>query len=876
MGNAIKIGQEIGGCKLVRVLGQGGMGTVFEAVKLSLNKKVAMKILHRDLCNQKNLIQRFFQEAKAAAVLNHPNIVSISNVGEQDGHHYMEMEYIHGQTLKQRIQKDKFISVPKALFILKQVAFGLQFAHDANILHRDIKPANIMLTNHGEVKITDFGLAKFMDQDFNLSKTGEFLGTPYYIAPEIVTGEETIDTRADIYSLGISFYEMLSGKIPFRGKTPMQIAYKHVTEPLPPLQDAAQHVPEIVENLIKDLSEKDPRKRIANMDALIARIEEIENVIDDNTFPMKRSSQWLVPRRTKRLSPIILLFALGIVVWGVVHFLPQSSKNSKNNIQQTKNNPSTNNVVAKQDKSKALWEQSNTLVQQQKYDLAHQKLQELIENYPDSPYQQQACEKNEVVLEIIARRKKEEQQKRKIAQIWDKANELYKNNNYKDAQRLFLEITTKYPTSSYNQEAQRFYKSISATLSRREWAKDLWARASKAFNQREYQQAQKFLKKLIEEYPDPLYLEKAQKKQRVIREYILDNESAKNIWARAQREMSNKNYKDALQQLQKLISRYPQTTIAATARKAKKQLERQLQQQKNIQNQLQNGIAVTKKLLAQKKYSQAITSFGKLRSQFPSAKLNSLYEELYSKILPTKKKIAIGNNIIEFVFVPSGSFVMGTAKESPHFRQEETPHKVVIHHAFYIGKYEVTTAQYNVYKKHTADKQHPVTNVSWDDAHDYCTWLSKQLKMTMRLPSEAEWEYACKAGQNTTYSWGENAAKNLANYTWEQDWVSNWRDHGTVAVGSYPPNSWGIHDMHGNVWEWTASMYSFVYNGTETKRQKGKYMAIRGGGWNYHQGGMRSSYRSKSLYHKKNPWTGFRLVMELAPHSLQLLSYKKK
>ena len=237
MGDATTGGKgkrRLGGFELIAKVGRGGMGTVYKAMQLSMNRVVAVKILYPRLAADRTYIERFSREAQAAASLNHRNIVQGIDAGEASGYYYFAMEFVDGETVHQMITREGALEERLALTIVKDVAHALSHAHRYGIVHRDIKPGNIMVTQGGVTKLCDLGLAQPIVKDrYAPQRTGTAVGTPYYISPEQARGEGNVDIRSDIYSLGASFYRMVVGEVPFDAPTPAEILRKHIRDLLP-------------------------------------------------------------------------------------------------------------------------------------------------------------------------------------------------------------------------------------------------------------------------------------------------------------------------------------------------------------------------------------------------------------------------------------------------------------------------------------------------------------------------------------------------------------------------------------------------------------------------------------------------------------------
>ncbi len=254
----------LGEFRVLRKIGGGGMADVYLAIQSSLERHVALKVMRPSLMSGSDdvLKKRFRQEAMMAAGLNHPNIVQVYTIGEEDGFHFIAQEFVQGKNLAQLLKAKGKADVGSSLHIMRQVASALKAAGAAGIVHRDIKPENIMLTKRGEVKITDFGLAQLNEKkgDGSLTEQGMTLGTPLYMSPEQVRGME-LDPRSDIYSFGVTAYHMLSGAPPYRGSSPMSIAIQHVNNTPEPLRGRAPEVPEPLARMIHRMMEQDRERR---------------------------------------------------------------------------------------------------------------------------------------------------------------------------------------------------------------------------------------------------------------------------------------------------------------------------------------------------------------------------------------------------------------------------------------------------------------------------------------------------------------------------------------------------------------------------------------------------------------------------------------
>jgi serine/threonine-protein kinase len=262
---AERSGQKIPGYKLQGKLGAGAMATVFKAKQLSLDRMVAIKILPRKFTSNAQFIERFYAEGRAAAQLNHPNIVQAYDVGKAGDYHYFVMEYVEGRTVHADIVKHKRYDEAEAIEVVIQVAEALEHAHDRGLIHRDVKPKNIMITTEGVVKLADMGLARAMsDAEMAKAEAGKAFGTPYYISPEQIRGEINIGPPADIYSLGATLYHMVTGNVPFDGKNPSAVMHKHLKTPLVPPDHVNPRLGAGISEVIEMMMAKSRRNRYQN------------------------------------------------------------------------------------------------------------------------------------------------------------------------------------------------------------------------------------------------------------------------------------------------------------------------------------------------------------------------------------------------------------------------------------------------------------------------------------------------------------------------------------------------------------------------------------------------------------------------------------
>jgi len=321
----VVVGEKIAGrYELEEVVGHGGMSTVYKAHDSLLERNVALKVLHQQYNEDEDFVERFKREARSVAQLQHPNIVTVIDRGEEDGRQYIVFEYIDGENLKELVVRKGRLDVRTALEIGLEIARGLSFAHERGLVHRDVKPQNVLLNGDGGAKVTDFGIARSLDVERGVTQPGTVLGTSNYIAPEQASGQP-VNAQTDVYSLGIVLYEMITGELPFPGDNFVAVAMKQVQEPSPSVLDARGDVPLRIAEMIDRALEKDPEQRFPTMEAFAAEIEanlaELERGEDGAVTMVVPAAQRLQQsQRRTTVSHVPLLIGLlgALAIAGVV------------------------------------------------------------------------------------------------------------------------------------------------------------------------------------------------------------------------------------------------------------------------------------------------------------------------------------------------------------------------------------------------------------------------------------------------------------------------------------------------------------------------------------------------------------------------------
>ncbi|MFM8897277.1 MAG: protein kinase domain-containing protein, partial [Actinomycetota bacterium] len=311
--------------ELGAMIGTGGMSDVFIADDLRLHREVAVKVLRSDLARDPSFVTRFNKEALSVAALNHPGIVSVYDSGKEETPSgvmpYIVMEYVEGKTLREIIHKGERFPLQRAVEIVDGILTALQYSHKNGIVHRDIKPGNIMITDSGDIKVMDFGIARALaDSGATLTSTWNIVGTAQYLSPEQATGGQA-DARSDLYSVGCLFYELVSGKPPFSGETPVAIAYQHVSTPLTPVTEIEPSLDPTLNAFFSVALAKDPADRYQSANAMLKDLKKLSKG-EGITTQIPRTKK---PTNRNRIAAIAL--SLVVLVGGASFFIfnPSSS-----------------------------------------------------------------------------------------------------------------------------------------------------------------------------------------------------------------------------------------------------------------------------------------------------------------------------------------------------------------------------------------------------------------------------------------------------------------------------------------------------------------------------------------------------------------------
>jgi len=764
--------------EITRKLGSGGMANVYHAREIALQREVAIKVLPQSLMRDKQFVTRFKREAQVAANLEHPHIVRIYQIGEEKDLVYFVMSYIPGGSLTDQIKKHGTLPTDRIVQWGMDVCSALGYAHDHGVIHRDLKPDNIMLDKSGRAVVMDFGIAR-AGQGTGLTQTGAVIGTPQFMSPEQARGIE-LDSRSDIYSMGLVLYQMATGSLPFEARDAASLMYMHVHEAPEPPDVRNPDVPAWLRDIILKCLAKNPEDRFSTAKELrLALAEHKAPEITEKTIIQKRRAE-----EKRRLGIwLAAAFVLAAAAVSTVFFF-----NSRREPPEQVSRPVE--APAEQPAGKAPGVDTDDLTfQQAEMTNTKQAFLTYLEKYPDGKHAPEAKEKIAAFEE--EERKAEERRRQEELRMKQEQERLARERQAEEERR--------------RAEAER--------------------RDDEAFRQAESTGTVEAYTLYLTSYPLGRHVEEARKR------------------------IADLNEK------------------AAAERKAREE---------ELARREDEAFRLAMETNTKEAYTGYLISYPTGRHAAEAkAKIAAIEER---EAFNEKIRIALSELSINMVDVPGGTFKMG----SNNGGKDERPVRTVTVTGFSMSATEITQGQYKAVMHenpsfHKLDDNLPVEKVTWKDAAAFCNKLSERLglepcydldtgkcdfgKNGFRLPTEAEWEYACRAGTGSDYNIGSGESA-LA----RAGWYAGNSGERTHAVGQKTPNGFGLYDMHGNVWEWTNDWYSerSYEIDTETSDPKGvpggRERVLRGGSWLDFPKDCTSSRRRKYNPDKNYSDIGFRIV----------------
>lgn len=856
--------------EVLEELGRGGMGVVYKAIQKNLSRPVALKVLPQQITPDEEFLKRFHSEARKAAQISHPNIITIYDEGVENGVHFIAMEYIDGEDLRNLILKNGPLPFDKVILWLKPVIEALGYAHQKGLIHRDIKSANILISKTGRPVLTDFGIARLAEssqltrssgESTQLTRAGMILGTLQYMSPEQITGTPATPL-SDLYAMGVVLYHCLTGELPFRGDTDWSTMHKIANVPPTAPRGIRADIPKALESLVLKCMAKNPGQRYQSCEELAAALEKAgaetatprksvkaaseETMIAEPAkraaSEPKRSVEKSAPARSRTLALgiaglAVLAILIGVFLW--------------------------RNHRAQQAEINALLAQAETLY----------RGGNLIAPPGNNAY--------EICRHILARDSEHEAAQKQLGLIRDdllgEVATLRQKGDRPRAQQEIEKLADLFPKDA---RVENF-----ATLF------DLEKRAQEAAALKNY---------IAPEYDNVLELCKSiqdlERENKIARALL---EEAEQWLMREHRKAANANNAGRAAELAQKGSEYfPENPAfqGAHAKPPRAEDEPVASSQPKARASAGSVLKAFNEHLQKNNFELALQELGRIKQANPARDLDHEAASLYARwgdyamardqfnLALEKFKVAFKARPedaalkkklfealwlgLELVAVPGGVFEMGNtfgAGES-----DELPKHQVQVSGFRISPHEITFAQFEAFCEATNRAKPndngwgrgrlPVINVGYPDAAAFCQWLSQRTAKDVRLPTEAEWEYAARGGQNVQWP-GTNNAAELNEYAWSLA-NSNGRTH---LVGQKRANGLGLCDMSGNAFEWCRDRYDETYYQRSSAvnpsgAAQGDRFVLRGGSALNTSVDLRCANRSAS---KPSEWsfpTGFRVV----------------
>lgn len=845
------------------MIGSGGMGMVFRARHRRMRRTVALKVLTSQAMNDEEAIQRFYQEVEVASALDHRNIVRAFDADESKGVHYLVMEYVRGNDLQQIVQRESSLAVGQAVNCMIQAAEGLAHAHQQHIIHRDIKPANLLLNDEGLVKILDMGLARInnplSDADVRpgLTLPGSIMGTVDFMGPEQAADTTKADARSDIYSLGCTLFYILIGHPVYDGSTAMVKLINHREAEIPSLCELREDVSPELNAVFQKMVAKDPDERYQNMRQVIEALRPCRTESEEKT--RETVSQFISPHIR---SEIFEDFDLNTT----------TGKTSDTNIQKpgesrTKSVPMPPSALEKPSPSQ---NESGTLSRMER-ELYGEPSQETVDvasplgKIREAQSKRATVEKNQGgsgSSEVSDVTSPDSGRSQDASQTVSPPSTLTRLTETDSGQTFLLLMaaviataaglavllleTTEMLLALFGLAAVMVLILLFRPRGRRLTMADL--ESGNSIPPSSSGRPRPDVPPMREPTEDDMGHHADESEQTLDAKMLIDRDM------QDLRESFDSGEEDP-------STKAGRSSFTETSRSAS------------------NEHSITRKRLMESKSSEIPSSLISPYDEAAASQKRNDWAEFLG--IPAEMVNSVGSGM---VLVPAGEFLMGSPQSEEGHVADEKQHPVRITHPYFLATHPVTVGEFWKFINSTGyrtdaennakggygfngntgkmeqspnfswrdpgfaqTETHPVVNITWNDARAFCEWVSKRERITYRLPTEAEWEFACRAGTESRYFCGDdpesvvkygNVADGSTKVKFPQ-WPTITSYGGyifTAPVESFEPNALGLHDMHGNVWEWCSDRYGKTYYQDSPLTDpegpsSGENRVLRGGSW---------------------------------------------
>ena len=870
----LQIGTRLGHYRIIGLLGRGGMADVYRAEDERLGREVALKAVPAEFARDPERVERFEREVRAAAKLNHPNIVTVHEFGQSEGQHFYAMALMPGGDLKARIRANpEGMPAAEARAVAAAVARALDYAHRRGVVHRDVKPENILFGEEGTPQLTDFGIARAMTEGTRMTATGMSIGSPHYMSPEQAR-DLKVDGRSDLYSLGVVLYEMLTGQLPFQASDTFAVAYSHIHDPAPDLPRALSDWQPVLDRLLA----KPPEDRYASAGELaeVLDAEALPRAAATRVMPLGREvdptrrvggpGTRLVERAKPRrgLTAALAGTVLALAVIGIGYLAlrdanvpePAPTNGGGGGVQEVRPAPARPAPKPREPSSS-----------------------------PENPFEFAMREDPEVPSRELART--DPDTSRRTAPISSRPQPVRPKPARPKPRRLpvlggaaVLVVETTPAGAEVLVDGTSVGKAPLERSDIRAGVRQVTLKhpdyetvreSGKRFSDGRVVRIQRRLVRgrgalTVTATPREAWVEVSGKRLAERTPVTLEDLPAGRVRVRMGApehrllEVEVNIPKDGLARLERRLERIPfgALTLELDPLDARVTLP-----EANIQ--YRRGVRLTEGPHLVVVERDGFRDVTRIINVSGDTRLRIALEKMGPRTGETR--VFDG---IEFLWVPPGEFRMGST--SRHADSDEKPvTRVRITRGFWLGKYEVTQGQWqavmgsNPSRFKNCGRDCPVEKVSWNDVQEFIGKLNgRSGGRPYRLPTEAEWEYAARAG-TTSDTYAGDITKPRGNdpvlnrIGWYDGSTGNW----THPVGRKAPNGFGLHDMLGNVWEWVGDRFGDYPGGTVTDPsgpRTGSIRVIRGGGGNGIARYCRSANRGGSSPGNRNGYLGFRLL----------------